>query len=53
MFLVISIMTMKFSKGNGVPVGTMWAIILLVLLLHPNIIIDVHITKALENEIIM
>jgi sugar phosphate permease len=52
-FLVISIITMKFNKAKGVPVGTICAIILLVLLYHPNIIIDVHINKALENEIIM
>jgi len=32
-FLVISISTIKFSKANGVPFGTVWAIIFLSYLL--------------------
>jgi len=35
MFLVVSMTTMKFIKGVGVPFGTMWVSILFVFLIHP------------------
>lgn len=50
-FLTISIITMKFISGVGVPTGTMWIIIFFELLVHPKIIIRLHIHTANENVI--
>lgn len=53
MFLTSSISTMKFIKVNGVPCGTMWDNMCLVLLIHPIIIILVQAIRAIGkfNEI--
>jgi len=53
MFLVNSIRTMKFIRAIGVPVGTVWANILWVLLIHPNNIMAIHIVIAVGRAIIM
>jgi len=50
-FLVISISTIKFSKANGVPFGTVWAIIFFELFAHPKICIASHILNAVGIEI--
>jgi hypothetical protein len=44
---------MKFIRAIGVPVGTVWANMLFVLLIHPNIIVAVHIDKAVGRAIII
>jgi len=51
--LTISIITIKFSKTKGVPVGTECAIIFFVLFFHPNIIILDQSILAVEKEIII
>lgn len=49
--LIVSITTMKFISGLGVPNGVKWIIILLNLFFHPNIIVEVHI-DALKEKLI-
>jgi len=53
MFLVSSIITMKFIRAIGVPVGTVWASILFVLFNQPKIIIANHIDRAVGSAIII
>jgi len=50
-FLISSIITIKFIRAVGVPVGTMWIIIFFELFTHPNNIIESHIIIAVVNEI--
>jgi hypothetical protein len=50
-FLVISIKTIKFIRGAGVPMGTRWIIIFLNELIQPNSIIIIHSVIAAGNEI--
>jgi len=52
-FLTSSIRTIKFIKAMGVPVGTMWAIILFELLIHPYNIILIQRIIAVGNESII
>lgn len=51
MFLTNSISTMKFISWDGVPEGTMWAIIEEKFLDHPKIIKDIHIVNLIVKEI--
>lgn len=51
MFLTSSIITIKFISWEGVPEGTMWAIIEEKFLHHPNIIKDNHMVRAIVKEI--
>jgi len=53
MLLVISINTIKFIKAMGVPIGTVCANILFVLLIQPKIIIDIQIVNAEGRAIII
>lgn len=53
MFLVNSIRTMKFIKAFGVPVGTMWAIMFLVLFNQPKIIMADQKIRAVDIVIII
>jgi len=53
MLLTSSIITMKFIKAVGVPVGTMCVSMLSVLLDQPKIIIAIHIDIAIGREIMM
>jgi hypothetical protein len=53
MFLVSSINTMKFIKAFGVPVGTMWAIMFLVLFNQPKIIMAIQKIRAVDIVIII
>lgn len=48
-FLIVSIITIKGIRTGGVPWGTKWANILIVLLIHPNSINDSHKGKARAN----
>jgi len=50
MFLTISIRTIKLRRIKGVPFGTVWAIMFLVLFHHPKIIMLNHSIRALVNE---
>jgi len=53
MFLVSSIKTMKFIRAFGVPVGTMWAIMFLVLFNQPKIIMAIQKIRAVDIVIII
>jgi len=48
-FLVTSTITIKLIRAIGVPFGTVWAIILVGLFFHPNIIIATQITIDIGN----
>lgn len=48
--LILSIITINGIKTLGVPVGTKWQNIILVFFVHPNIIIAVHMGRAIDNE---
>lgn len=50
-FLTSSINTIKFISWEGVPEGTMWAIIDEKFLDHPKIIKDIHIVRLIVKEI--
>jgi len=52
-FLVISIITMKFIRGYGVPVGTRCVIIFFVFFIQPYVIIESQYVDAIGNEIII
>jgi hypothetical protein len=52
-FLTVSIKTIKFIRAKGVLVGTIWDNILFVLFVHPKIIMDNHIERAVGNVIII
>jgi len=52
-FLVVSINTIKEDKGSGVPKGTRWENIYVVLFIQPNIIKSNHIGSARVKVIIM
>jgi len=53
MLLTSSIKTIKLRSGVGVPVGTVWAIIFIVLFFQPKIIIAIHNIRADGNEIMI
>jgi hypothetical protein len=50
--LISSINTIKFKSTNGVPLGTVCAIIFLVLFTHPNIIMPDHNSRLDVNDIV-
>jgi hypothetical protein len=49
MFLIVSIHTINGIRIGGVPCGTRWVSMCLVLLIHPNIINLVHNGRAIVN----
>lgn len=52
-FLIVSIITIKGIKTEGVPCGTKWANICFVLLIHPKNINLNHKGKAKDNVIVI
>jgi hypothetical protein len=48
-FLVISISTIKFINGMGVPCGRRWDSMCFVFFIHPNIMIDNQIVRESGN----
>lgn len=49
-FLIVSIITINGISIYGVPIGTKWENIWLVLLIHPYIINAIHIDRANDKE---